>query len=108
MAPNLSSSLLACKDAPPATTPTQDLDTMRRDAKGKARIRPVLVWSTQVKNEAEPNTDEDTSDAVHRATAAPRATALAPVIRIAAEKAIQHLYDNLRDRLRAKDHERAN
>src|SRR5260370_4143972 len=92
----LSGSLLASRGAPPATIPTQDLDTMRQDADQKVLGGPVLVWSTRVKNEAEPNTAEDTSDAVHRPAAAPQATALdPPVIRITAAKAIQHLYDDL-------------
>src|SRR5204862_5061889 len=73
----------------------------------KALGRPVVIWSAWVKNEAEPNTAEDASDAVHRAATVPQATALdPPVVEVTAEKAIQHLYDNLRDQLRTKDYER--
>jgi hypothetical protein len=76
----LSGSLLGCRDAPPATTPTQDLGTMRQDAGEKALGGPVLVWSTGVTNEAEPNTAEDASDAVDRAAAAPQAAVLDPPV----------------------------
>lgn len=84
----LSGSLLGCRDAPPAKTPTQDLGTMRQDAGEKALGGPVLVWSTGVTNEAEPNIAEDASDAVNCAAAAPQAAVLdPPVVEVTAGKA---------------------
>ncbi len=76
----LSGALLVRKDARTATAPTQDLDTTRDDADEKPLGGPVLVWSAGLPDEAEPNTAEDTGDAVHRAIAAPQAADLEPPV----------------------------